>query len=442
MDRYHHGDAAAYGPRKVGQWRTSSPRASCGRPCGYHHASRTTVASRPWPPHASAFVLVVREQAADVPRRAGLRLNERRDVEPTYAPGSPRTPPASCRPVSLQLKRAAWARPSGTSSSRRRIASSSAAPIASGSSGSARRAASPAASSSDGMRGRDDRDAGGHRLDDRDPEPLEPRRVDERRRAAVEPRELVVVDVAEADHVGTGRASAAAPSRPRRRRRARGLGERRGEQRLEVLPRLERRDGEHVRAARESARRRRREPGRRPGTRPRPSRAGTPSSSTTSPLGELGVDEDHVAGARGVPVLGAVHPLRPALHPLGEAQRHEVVDHRRADPAALRRVHPVDEVEHVDRPEEALDRRPPGAAPALPPEVREREEAQPRLDRDPGQRLGDAPLALRARRREGDDLVLRRPPPRRARAASRGCSSRPGARVGQRRDVEGDAHGS
>ena len=61
------------------------------------------------------------------------------------------------------------------------------------------------------VRRRDDRRARGHRLRDRHPEPLEPRRVDDRRRAAVEPRELLVGDAPEPDDARAGRAAAAAP---------------------------------------------------------------------------------------------------------------------------------------------------------------------------------------------------------------------------------------
>jgi hypothetical protein len=48
-----------------------------------------------------------------------------------------------------------------------------------------------------GMRGDDAGHSARHRLDDRDAEPLEARRIDERRRAAIELREPLVLDVAE-----------------------------------------------------------------------------------------------------------------------------------------------------------------------------------------------------------------------------------------------------
>ena len=49
--------------------------------------------------------------------------------------------------------------------------------------------------------------------------------------------------------------------------------------------------------------------------------------------------------------------------------------------------------------------RPLQAAPGRAPAVRERQEADPRLDVDARERLRDRPLPGRARRREGDDLV-------------------------------------
>jgi hypothetical protein len=47
----------------------------------------------------------------------------------------------------------------------------------------------------------DDRGSAGHRLDHRDPEALEPRRVDDDSRTSVEPRQLLVGDTPEPDDV-------------------------------------------------------------------------------------------------------------------------------------------------------------------------------------------------------------------------------------------------
>ena len=157
-------------------------------------------------------------------------------------------------------------------------------------------------------------------------------------------------------------------------------------------------------------------------------------------LRELGVREDDVAGARGVPVLRSVHPACPRLHPLRKAERNEVVDHRRPDAAALGRIHPVGEVQDVDRAEEPLDGRPAKPAPSLPPEVREGEEPEPQVDGNPLDCPRDRVQTLRARRREGDDLVLVSGRVNEAgeRAADVVADARP--RVGERRDVEGDPH--
>ena len=99
------------------------------------------------------------------------------------------------------------------------------------------------------VRGGDDRSAARHRLGDRHPEALEPRRVDHRRGAAVEPRELLVGDPSERARRRAGRARAARPTRaagddqlePGVLEKAECL-----DQRAEVLPGLERRDGEEV----------------------------------------------------------------------------------------------------------------------------------------------------------------------------------------------------
>ena len=98
------------------------------------------------------------------------------------------------------------------------------------------------------MRRRDNRHAAGHRLDDRHPEALEARGVDDDRRAAVEPRQLLVGDEAEPDDVRAGEERLLAPARAARRREEQLFAEQPMglRERLEVLPRLERRDRQHV----------------------------------------------------------------------------------------------------------------------------------------------------------------------------------------------------
>jgi hypothetical protein len=158
--------------------------------------------------------------------------------------------------------------------------------------------------------------------------------------------------------------------------------------------------------------------------------------------GELRVREDHVARSRRVAVLGAVHPPGARMDPVGEAERDEVVDHRRADAGALRRVHPVREVEHVEAADEPLCRRPAETAPRRAPRVGERQPADAPRNRNPVQRLGDHARSGGARRREGDDLVLvsghldqtgQRPADVVADARSL---------MRERRDVERDLHGA
>ena len=140
--------------------------------------------------------------------------------------------------------------------------------------------------------------------------------------------------------------------------------------------------------------------------------------------------------------FATVLPARPRVHPLGEAQRDEVVDDRRAHAAALARVHPVREVEDVERAGEALDGRDACTAPERAPEVRrggKRDETA--LDRDAVERLLEPLPREHADRREGDDLVLGarclgQPAQRAAQVVAD-----PGARVGERRCVDDDAHG-
>src|SRR5579864_3200153 len=97
---------------------------------------------------------------------------------------------------------------------------------------------------------RDDRRPTGHRLGDRHAEALVARRVDHHRSTAIEPRELVVVDAAEAHDAGTVELRLLTPALPSdddecevplAEERPR-LGER-----AEVLARLERRDRQYVR---------------------------------------------------------------------------------------------------------------------------------------------------------------------------------------------------
>ena len=84
----------------------------------------------------------------------------------------------------------------------------------------------------------------------------------------------------------------------------------------------------------------------------------------------LAVDHDHVASPRRVPVLGEVLPPGARVHQVGEVQRHEIVDQSRAHAVPLGRVHPVGEVEDVQRPREPLHWRVAGMAPGRSPEVR------------------------------------------------------------------------
>ena len=193
------------------------------------------------------------------------------------------------------------------------------------------------------------------------------------------------------------------------------------DERAQVLARLERRHRQEVRRRR----------GRRaspsavnsapmPGVRDEDAVARrTPSVAATSSAVKRRVGEDHVAGPRGVPVLAAVHRPRALRRPLGMVQRHEIVDRRRAHAAPLRRVHPVGEVQHVER-RRASARPPGGRAPTTRCASRARTAATTSRSSTsmPRERLGDHAPARGRGRRERDDLVAvlgRRP--RRARAS-------------------------
>jgi hypothetical protein len=97
-------------------------------------------------------------------------------------------------------------------------------------------------------------------------------------------------------------------------------------------------------------------------------------------------------------------------------------------------------VEDVDRPEEPLDRRMAGAAPRLAPVVRERQEPQLQRHGQPAHELRDAAQALRARRRERDDLVTARGDLREPAQRLADVVADPGRLVRERADVERDPH--
>src|SRR4029079_3973561 len=96
------------------------------------------------------LVLVPVEEGAEGARRAGLRLGERRDVDPDAHYSLSESASYIACPVAVHVNGRAWSSPRQTNSSRRATAPASAADQASGSSGSARRPTSPEASSSDG----------------------------------------------------------------------------------------------------------------------------------------------------------------------------------------------------------------------------------------------------------------------------------------------------
>ena len=143
--------------------------------------------------------------------------------------------------------------------------------------------------------------------------------------------------------------------------------------------------------------------------------------------------------ARGVLVLRPVQAQRLGLDPLREAQRHEVVDRRRAQAAPLR----------AGTSSPRSGRRRAGRRAARPSAGRGGSrpcrsacgiERRPHLDVEPGERLLDPLAPLRARRPERDQLVLAA-----GRLGEPGDHAAdvvpdPGARARERADVDDDAH--
>src|SRR5581483_1982241 len=420
------------GPRNVGQWRTSSPRAARGRATGYHQASRAAAQTRPARPKLSRTrsgrcsrrcstyravpARVWRRGETSIPTFTGrtVTLQERPSrLEPAEAPGVGEAAPDEVVPAA----------PGFLDRTRERVGIVRV--------GAERGVAARLVERA--VRGRDDGHAARHRLDDRHAEALEARRVDEDLGSPVELREPVVLDVAEA---ALERDAAPTRAADGGERNAEALG--RALRCREVLPRLERRDREQVRMAEVGSRARRAEALVDAGVRDVDAGRRHVEELGDLVLRELRGREDGVAGPSRVAVLRVVHPAGAALDPLGVPERDEVVDRRRADAAALGREHPVGEVEDVDGAEEALDGRTREEAPALPPEVREREEAEAQLDRDSLERPRDRAEALRARRSERDELVVAGGGFGEAAQRAADVVPDPGARVRQRRDVERD----
>ena len=137
-------------------------------------------------------------------------------------------------------------------------------------------------------------------------------------------------------------------------------------------------------------------------------------------------------------VRAAFAYLRPCIarvragHPLGEVERHEVVDRRRAQAGALRRVHPVGEVEHVER--RRASARPAASRAATRRCARRARRAASSAAARPGIPASASGITRRPSGEVGANATTSSPVararPRRARRASRGCScSRPSARA-------------
>ena len=187
---------------------------------------------------------------------------------------------------------------------------------------------------------RHDRRPGGHRLEDGQAEALVEGRVDEGRGAPVEPRELLVVDVAERMNVHL------APARRARDPKLHAHESSRFGEAGEVLPRLDRPDGEDVLALRLRALRRE---GRLDAVRDHPNPAFVDAEQLDRLAGRELRDRDHPRrrprqSGQNEP---AVEP-RPAVEGLGMAKHSQVVDREHQRDARAERPSVPGAVEDVD----------------------------------------------------------------------------------------------
>ena len=231
------------GARWVGQCRTSTPsrrafarqRRQVPAEVAHRHERARRAAERV---AANVHVLGLErgQQRADVPRGARPRERERRDVhsDPQRChAGESRYPASTASPHARQVKREACSTPVPRGSVERLLERI----------GEVLRVVRIGAQGDVAARlvqrrmRRDHRgNAARQRLDDRDPEALEARRVGEGRRAAVEPRELVVGDEAEQAHALGGQRLAAPSPRARRARASAPDGARAGARRRPRAP--------------------------------------------------------------------------------------------------------------------------------------------------------------------------------------------------------------
>ena len=440
--------AGEIGPRNVGQWRTSTTGAP-GQPRQGQRVPHTRrgrrSAARPEPPRRSgtSSTPVRSLQARDVARGAGARLVERRDVEAdaSSARGQVRRrgrPGRYCSTRTSQpaQDRARRARPAV------RARSSIAAAIALGSVRIGAHGGVAARLVHRLVRRADDRVR--RRPSPRSPAARSPRtatgrRTPRRRGRAVRARRR------RRSRAWTmpGRSSAGCspqPSAPTTasRRSSRPSSAMRLDERREVLARLERRHREDVRRRRARPRRRRAEDGVDSGQRHAHTllrHAEQLDDVASAVNAEFAKTRSQRAAPRSGTSRCACGACGPAPTPGWRSGTRSWIVVARIT-AALRRIHPVGEVEHVDRPEEALDAGHAEAAPTLAPEMREREELERHVDGDAlraRQGSPSSPAGSSARRRRSR---ARPRPPRRDPPASRGGTCRSpsaGARAARRR---------
>ncbi len=391
------GAPAENGPRNVGQCSTSTPSRAAG--AGTRARRRASVAARATSPgrttaHRHVEVVAAARGRTARCRRASARAASCRALRESR--GTPRG--RSRRPAATRTARACSS-PRARSSSRRaeRLADRRRERL-----GALRVGAHGSVAAGlvhRRVRRGDDRCARGHRLGDRHAEALEARRIDDRGGAAVEPRELLVGDAAEPHDAGHGRAAAAAPSPAPPTTASESSVSPSSANASTSVPRFLRgssvatvsRYGAPRSAASPSARNSAPMPGCATTIRSR----GKPSVAAMSSAVNAELANSDVAGAGGVAYLRpCIERVRPVTHS-GKCSGHEIVDRRRAHTGALRRVHPVGEVQHVEAADEALGGRPAEhATSAVRQRVRAGQRDEPQLDVEPVERLAGSRAAL------------------------------------------------
>ena len=294
-----------------------------------------------------------------------------------------------------------------------------------------------------GMRRGDDGRAARHRLDDRHAEPLVERGIDEHRRSTVEPRDLVVGDVAEAPDARVGEIGPLAPAlAPREHEPELPVEEPpRLDQAGEVLARLDRAEPEDGGAAEVGRRAFRTEAVlRAPGGAWTIRSCSMPSVAVRSAAvkREFAKTTSQVAAAFR-PLCVCIETVRAVHHSGWWNGTRSWKTVARTPPRCAGYIHSL-KTKASRRPANELHGRPPEAAPSRTERVRRGQRDEPGRGRDVVERSADRDRPAEARRRERDELVPVSGGRTHAGKRAADVVPDPGARMGERRDVDDDPH--